>query len=71
MLESKYNAMAYKQYPKGKDGLFSKGLQGYSYSINYDLTLSTDKASFVGKYENYNRDSIIIHGNEVKIFKFE
>ncbi len=71
MLESKYNEVKFRQYPKGKDGLFSKGLQGYSYSINYDLTLSTDKASLVGKYENFNRDSIIIHGNEVELFKIE
>ena len=71
MLESKYNEVKFRQHPKGKDGLFSKGLQGYSYSINYDLTLSTDKASLVGKYENFNRDSIIIHGNEVELFKIE
>lgn len=71
MLESKYNEVKFRQYPKGKDGLFSKGLQGYSYSINYDLTLSTDMASLVGKYENFNRDSIIIHGNEVELFKIE
>lgn len=71
MLESKYNEVKFRQYPKGKDGLFSKGLQGYSYSINYDLTLSTDKASLVGKYENFNRDSIIIHGNKVELFKIE
>lgn len=71
MLESKYNEVKFKQYPKGKDGLFSKGLQGYSYSINYDLTISTNKASFVGKYDNFNRDSIIIHDNEVELFKIE
>lgn len=71
MLASKYNEVKFRQYPKGKDGLFSKGLQGYSYSINYDLTLSTDKARFVGRYENFNRDSIIINGDEVKLFKIE
>lgn len=69
MLDSKYNEIKFKQYPQGKDGLFDKGLQGYLYSINYDLTISTDKASIIGKYEDINRDAIVIHNNSVSIIK--
>lgn len=70
MLESKYNEVKFKQYPKGEDGLYSKGLKGYSYSINYDLTISTEKENFVGKYGDFiNRDAIVIQDNEVNIFK--
>lgn len=71
ILESKYNEVKFKQYPKGKDGLFDKGLKGYSYSINYDLTISTEKASIVGKYEDFNRDSIIVQYNDVNLYKIE
>ena len=71
ILESKYNEVKFKQYPKGKDGLFDKGLKGYSYSINYDLTISTDKASIVGKYDDFIRDSIIIQDNNVNLCKTE
>ena len=71
MLESKYNEVKFKQYPKGKDGLFNKSLQAYSYSINYNLTISTDKASIVGKYDDINRDSIVIQNNKVSIIRSE
>lgn len=28
-----------RNYPKGGDGLYDKGLQGYIYGINYDIKL--------------------------------
>lgn len=69
ILNSKYNEIKFKNYPDGKDGLFNKGLQGYAYSINYDLTLSANEIDFVGKYGDFRRDYIIIHGNDVELQK--
>lgn len=66
LLDTKYNKQKYKSYPKGKDGLFDKGLQGYMYGINYNLTLRTDCMEFCGKIDNYlNRDQIAVQGSEL------
>lgn len=71
MLDSKYNKVKFKEYPKGDDGLYEKGLEGYIYSINYDLRLFTDKNDFHGRYNNFNgRDSILVYGDDVQIIKF-
>ena len=70
MLDSKYNEVKFKEYPKGTDGLYEKGLQGYMYSINYDLRLFTDKNIFYGKYRNFfGRDTIWVQGNDVKLIR--
>jgi hypothetical protein len=70
MLDSKYNEVKFKQYPQGTDGLYHKGLQGYQYSINYDMIIFTEKASFIGKYEDFiNRDAILVQENEVALIK--
>lgn len=66
MLNSKYNKTKFNHYPEGKDGLFNKDLKGYSYSINYDLKLHTDTATFKGKYERYlDQDTITVIGDSV------
>lgn len=70
MLDSKYNEVKFKQYPQGTDGLYHKGLKGYIYGINYDMTISTEKASFIGKYGMFtNRDAILVQDNEVALIK--
>lgn len=70
MLDAKYNEVKFKNYPKGEDGLYNKGLQGYTYGINYDMKLVTKTAEFVGKYNRYfEGDHILVEGNEVKILR--
>ena len=70
MLDSKYNKIKFKQYPKGMDGLYHKGLQGYIYAINYDMTIFTKKASFNGKYGDFiNRDAILVQDNDAALIK--
>ena len=69
LLKSKYNDVKFKQYPKGADGLYDKGLNGYIYSINYDLRLYTEQEEISGKYEDLDRDGILVQKNTVKIIK--
>ena len=70
MFGSKYNEVKFKEYPKSSDGLYNKGLKGYSYSINYDLRLYTDKIEYLGKYDNYmDRDGIVVQGDYVTHIK--
>lgn len=70
ILDSKYNEVKFKNYPKGADGLYNKGLQSYSYTINYDLILTTTKADIIGKYGDFiARDAIIIGNDGVKLLK--
>lgn len=71
ILNSKYNEKKFKNYPQGADGLYNKGLQSYSYSINYDITLKTEKGSIVGKYDDFNRDAIIICNDDVNLVKIQ
>lgn len=37
----KYNIQLYANYPKGKDGLYKQGYDGYSYSIAEGFTFNT------------------------------
>ena len=69
MMESKYNEIKFRQYSQGEDGLYSKGLWEYSYSINYNLSMFTDKGCIIRKYDDYNRDAIIIQGDQLNIIK--
>lgn len=72
MLDAKYNEVKFRNYPKGGDGLYDKGLQGYIYGINYDIKLVTKTAEFVGKYGRYfERDCIFVQGDDVEILKVD
>ena len=72
MLDAKYNEVKFKNYPKGGDGLYDKGLQGYIYGINYDMKLVTKTAEFVGKYDRcFERDCIFVQGDDVEILKVD
>lgn len=52
------------------NGLYHKGLQGYIYAINYDMTIFTKKASFNGKYGDFiNRDAILVQDNDAALIK--
>lgn len=73
ILDSKYNAQKYENYPKGIDGLYNQGLNGYSYCIGESLTLITDETEITGESCPFglyqNTDSILIQGDEVKLLK--
>ncbi len=72
ILDAKYNDIKFNSYPKGADGLYDKGLQGYMYGINYDLKLITNTTEFVGKYDLYpERDYIAIKKDEVTLLKVQ
>ncbi|WP_254592370.1 hypothetical protein [Pectobacterium polaris] len=44
----KYNKQLYVNYPKGKDGLFEQGYDGYSYSIAEGIALNTAYGTIKG-----------------------
>lgn len=69
MFDSKYNEIKFKEYPKSTDGLYDKGLKGYLFSINYDIKLYTDKADFIGRFDNLDRDGILVRDDEVLVLK--
>ena len=74
VLDSKYNAIKYKQYPKGKDGLYNSGLKRYGYTIAEDITFITDTESISGCFAPEGHiadksDLILIEGDEVVFYK--
>lgn len=74
ILDSKYNTVKYKNYPKGDDGLYNEGLTRYSYIIGESMTLITDREEIVGDtVSDYNfadlADMIMIEGDNVKFIK--
>ena len=74
ILDSKYNKIKYKQYPKGKDGLYNSGLTRYGYTIAEDITFITDTEKISGCYAPEGciadkSDCILIEGDTVDLFK--
>ena len=73
-IQSRYNTIQYKQYPKGKDGLFDSELRRYCYSINEDLTFFGPGATLVGAFEPHlpasnNADAIFVDGEKAYLIK--
>ncbi|MGR2922942.1 hypothetical protein [Acinetobacter sp. 1125_18A] len=76
ILDSHYNHVKFKTYPKGSDGLYDRGLTRYMYLIGESLTLITDKEEIRGEYgSDYGwgekTDAISIEGDQVFLFKFD
>ena len=74
VLDSKYNYVKYKQYPKGKDGLYNSGLKRYSFTIAEDITFITDTESISGCFAPQGfiadkSDLILIEGDDVYLYK--
>ncbi|MFW6145589.1 MAG: hypothetical protein ACOC4Y_02190 [bacterium] len=74
VLDSKYNAVKYLHYPKGKDGLYNSGLKRYSYTIAEDITFLTESESIAGCFapQGYiadKSDLIQIEGDDVFFYK--
>lgn len=71
LLKPNYNTTIFKQYPKGRDGLYNSDLNCYGYAINENLTFNTEHASFKGtksesQFDNF-KDYIIVEGDNVEI----
>ena len=76
ILDSHYNRVKFKAYPKGSDGLYESGLTRYMYVIGENLTLITDKEEIRGEYGDAygwgeKTDAISIEGDQVCLFKFD
>lgn len=71
ILNSKYNAQKYENYPKGKDGLYNQGFDGYGYLLGEPFILITNDTQIKGDIEEPNfyskADSIIVNGDNVKL----
>ena len=75
-IQGRYNTIQYKQYPKGRDGLFGSKLRRYCYSINEDVAFFGPGAAIVGAYEPHlpasnNADAIFIVGESAYLIKAE
>ena len=73
-IQSRYNTIQYKQYPRGRDGLFDSELLRYCYAINEDLTFFGPGATLVGAFEpqlpaSNNADAIFVDGEKAFIIK--
>ncbi len=75
-IKSRYNRIQYKQYPRGKDGLFDSELRRYCYAINEDLTFVGPGATIVGAFEpnlpvSNDADAIFVEGERAYLVKAE
>ena len=75
-IQGRYNKIRYKQYPRGKDGLFDSELRRYCYVINEDLTFFGRGATIVGAFEpnlpvSNNADAIFVEGEQAYLVKAE
>jgi len=76
ILNSEYNTIKYKNYPKGTDGLRNSGLSRYGYIIGEDMTLTTNTAQIVGSHISEtcwgnDADLIFIDGDNVSLEKYQ
>lgn len=72
-LNTRYNELKYKSFPKGKQGLYDVGLARYAHVIAEDISFTTDDAVFRGGYDeslpcSEEADAILVSGDEAQIF---
>ena len=73
ILNSDYNKIKYKDYPKTNDGLYNDNFTGYRYKLGNLLTLVTNDTTITGdKFSEYNlmcenADTIMIQGDSVEL----
>ncbi|MCR4377229.1 MAG: hypothetical protein NUV50_03935 [Rhodospirillales bacterium] len=73
-IQSRYNTIKYKCYPRGADGLFGTGLNRYCYVIGEDLTFHGPGATIVGAFEaslpaSNDADGIFVEGENAVLIK--
>ncbi len=77
ILDSKYNKVKYKNYPKGIDGLYNEKLDGYCYIIGESLNIITDNNQIRGEFLCHkngfynNTDGIYIKNDNVTLLKYD
>ncbi|MFW0693377.1 hypothetical protein ACN091_03790 [Aliarcobacter butzleri] len=73
ILNSDYNKIKYKDYPKTNDGLYNDNFTSYSYMLGNQLTLVTSDTTIKGDmFSEYNlmcdnADTIMIQGDSVEL----
>jgi hypothetical protein len=75
-LETKYNDIRFKSFPKGKDGLYSSGLLRYAHVVDEDVTFVTEKTYLNGGYGkglpcSNAADGIVVEGEQAYIARSE
>jgi hypothetical protein len=77
IVQSSYNAIRYNRYPRGEDGLYGEGLDGYGYVIDEDLTFTTETATIRGRRgvleppDKKDADMIFVEGDSVNLVRAE
>lgn len=73
LLKPEYNDIQFKEYPRGKDGLYGAGFDVYQYVIFENFTLNTPSGSFIGSRCDFGvgnaGDSIVVEGEKVTLYK--
>ena len=74
LIQSRYNTIKYKRYPKGTDSLFDAGLIRYCYTIGEDLTFYGPGDKIVGGFEpnlpaSNSADVIFVEGENARLIK--
>lgn len=72
VLKPPYNKQLYSNYPKGRDGNYSRGYTGYSYSLSDGIVLRTAFGAMKGARETHmtmsnDADFISIKGDSVRL----
>jgi len=76
ILDSEYNTIKYRNYPKGLDGLFDSGLTRYAFYLGDDISLVTYDSEIRGSaagicQEDVGPDLIVVEGEKAKLVRFE
>ena len=74
-LDTRYNSVKYKAFPKGTGGLYDSDLARYAHIIAEDITFETPTSNFRGSYGMFGTpgtgggDAIIVEGDTAEIYR--
>jgi len=74
-LDTQYNTIKYKAFPKGRGGLYDSGLARYAHTIAEDITFVTSSSSLRGAYGRLGvpgtggADAIVVEGDTAEIYR--
>jgi hypothetical protein len=74
-LDTRYNEIKFKSFPKGKQGLYDVGLSRYAHVIAEDISFTTETTTFRGGYAKglpcdfRVADAILVTGDEAQIYR--
>lgn len=75
LLDTQYNTVKYKAFPRGKGGLYDIGLARYAHTIAEDITFVTSSNSLRGAYGHFgvpgtgSADAIVVEGDTAEIYR--